>query len=66
MARGTSHGSPYPYDRRIPLAFLGPAFPASRRYDRASSTDIAPTLLDLLGIDVPAGELDGRSLLSRE
>ncbi len=63
MGRGTSHGSPYPYDRRIPLAFLGPGFPAVRKYIRASSTDAVPTLLTALGLDVPDG-LDGHSLNS--
>ncbi len=61
MGRGTSHGSPYSYDRRIPLAFLGPGFSASRKYVRASSTDAVPTLLKALGLDVPDG-LDGRVL----
>jgi len=59
--RGTSHGSPYPYDRRIPLAFLGPGFPAVRKYVSASSTDAVPTLLTALGLEVP-DELDGRAL----
>jgi predicted AlkP superfamily pyrophosphatase or phosphodiesterase len=55
---GTTHGSPYPYDRRIPLVFYGPGISAGRSYERASSTDAVPTLLDRLGIAVPAG-LDG-------
>jgi arylsulfatase A-like enzyme len=61
MQAGTSHGSPYPYDRRIPLVFHGPRIPRSRSYERASSTDAAPTLLLRLGLPVPAG-LDGAAL----
>lgn len=58
---GTSHGSPYPYDRRVPLCFLGPGVPAEARFDAASPTDIVPTVLERLGLAVPAG-LDGRVL----
>jgi hypothetical protein len=58
---GTSHGSPYPYDRRVPLAFLGASVKPQQRFDRASPTDAVPTLLALLGLDLPEG-LDGRVL----
>ena len=58
---GTSHGSPYPYDRRVPLAFLGGKVKAQQRFDVASPTDAVPTLFGLLGLAVPAG-LDGRTL----
>jgi predicted AlkP superfamily pyrophosphatase or phosphodiesterase len=58
---GTSHGSPYPYDRRVPLLFLGGKVKAQHRFDRASPTDAAPTLLGLLGVKAPPG-LDGRVL----
>jgi len=58
---GTSHGSPYPYDRRVPLAFLGGKVKPQQRFDAASPTDAVPTLLALAGLQVPAG-LDGRVL----
>jgi hypothetical protein len=61
FAEGTSHGSPYPYDRRVPLVFLGGRVAPQQRFDAASPTDAVPTLLALLGIDVPPG-LDGRVL----
>jgi arylsulfatase A-like enzyme len=61
MAEGTSHGSPYPYDRRVPLAFLGPGVKAQSRFDAASPTDAVPTLLSLVGHSPVAG-LDGRAL----
>ena len=63
MGRGTSHGSPYPYDRRIPLAFYGAGFEARRLHGPAASEDAVPTLLAVLGVAVEDGELDGRSLL---
>lgn len=61
MEEGTSHGSPYPYDRRVPLAFLGGPVKPQQRFDRASPTDAVPSLLALIGLPVPEG-LDGRVL----
>ncbi len=61
LGEGTSHGSPYPYDRRVPLAFLGPGFPAEGRFDAASPTDAVPTLLQALGVPLPRA-LDGKAL----
>ncbi len=63
---GTSRHGHSLYDEvlRIPL-ILRPAarLPASRRIDAAvSNIDIAPTLLDLASLEVPAGR-DGESLL---
>ena len=49
---------------RIPMAFSGPGFDGGgRRRDLVSLVDVAPTLLDACGLDVPA-EMMGRSLLS--
>jgi len=59
-ATGTTHGTPYVYDRRVPLAFLGPGFEAGERWGRAESIDALPTLLHALGAKVPAGAFDGR------
>jgi hypothetical protein len=58
---GTSHGSPYPYDRRVPLAFLGGPVKPQQRFDAASPTDAVPTLLALLGLPVPK-DVDGQVL----
>lgn len=58
---GTTHGSPYPYDRRIVLSFLGPGFRAAMSWERASPTDLVPTMLRRLGLSPPA-DLDGRAL----
>jgi hypothetical protein len=60
-AEGTSHGSPYPYDRRVPLAFLGGKVKPQQRFDAASPTDAVPTLLVLAGMQPPP-DLDGRVL----
>lgn len=61
LSAGTSHGSPYPYDRRVPLAFLGGKVKPQQRFDPASPVDAVPTLLGLLGLKPPA-DLDGRAL----
>jgi arylsulfatase A-like enzyme len=60
---GVSHGrTHYEEVLRVPLLMRGPGLPAGVRIDTAVSlVDVAPTLLDLLGIR-PDGALDGRSL----
>jgi arylsulfatase A-like enzyme len=46
---------------RVPLVIKSPGHPARQIAEPVSMVDIAPTLLDLVGIDQPAG-LNGRSL----
>jgi predicted AlkP superfamily pyrophosphatase or phosphodiesterase len=62
--QGTTHGTPYVYDRHIPLIFYGAGVKAGLDTLRAASVDVTPTLSELLGITPPA-DIDGRSLLSR-
>jgi hypothetical protein len=62
MSFGTTHGTPYPYDRAIPLWFVGPGFPRGASYVRAGSFDALPTLLHRMRIALPDG-LDGRNLV---
>ena len=53
----------YESTTRVPLLMTGPGVPAGRRVDQLVRTvDIAPTVLDLAGLEVPAG-LDGASLV---
>jgi predicted AlkP superfamily pyrophosphatase or phosphodiesterase len=57
-----SHGSPYYYDRHVPLIFMGGSGVSSGiSHERASTVDMAPTLAWLAGIDAP-NDLDGRVL----
>ncbi len=56
--RGTGHGSPYYYDRKVPLIFLGSGVEAGLSVDDARTVDIAPTLALLAGIPTPV-DLDG-------
>jgi predicted AlkP superfamily pyrophosphatase or phosphodiesterase len=58
---GTTHGTPYLYDRAIPLLFWGPGIDAGRVPGPARTVDIAPTLARRLEI-APPSELDGRPL----
>lgn len=58
---GGGHGTPYGYDRQVPMIFMGPGIQPGRDGIRASTTDFAPTLARLLGIPYP-DDLDGVSL----
>ena len=60
--RGTGHGTPYYYDRHVPLIFFGAGVEAGVSPDPVRSVDIAPTLAGLAGIATPP-DLDGQPLL---
>ncbi len=53
--RGTDHGSPYLYDRRVPLVFYGAGVAPAVVAGRASTRSIAPTLAGLVGLATPPG-----------
>ena len=57
-SEGTGHGSPYLYDRAVPIVFFGPGVQRGVVPGRARTVDIAPTLARALGLSIPAG-LDG-------
>ena len=59
--RGTTHGTPYWYDRHVPMIFMGTGIAAGRDGTRVSTVNFAPTLAHLLGIPVPS-DLDGKAL----
>ena len=61
---GTSHGSPYRYDRDVPVVFLGAGIASGRRDREARTIDIAPTLARLIGVALP-DDLDGTALAVR-
>jgi arylsulfatase A-like enzyme len=52
---GTTHGSPWSYDARVPLLWLGPQVKRGAQRGPASIADIAPTLCFILGIPAPLG-----------
>jgi predicted AlkP superfamily pyrophosphatase or phosphodiesterase len=58
---GTTHGSPYDYDRDIPLIFMGAGIVRGLDESTAHSVDIAPTLAQWLKLDTPEN-LEGKVL----
>ena len=60
--RGTGHGSPYFYDRHVPLIFFGAGVHQGVSEERVRSVDIAPSLAVLAGIPTPV-DLDGVPLI---
>jgi predicted AlkP superfamily pyrophosphatase or phosphodiesterase len=58
---GTTHFSPYAYDRHVPVLFMGPGIKAGRYDETVAPNDIAPTLATMLDIQTPSGS-SGRVL----
>ena len=56
-----THGSPWDYDRRVPILFWWPGIRAERRYIPVETVSIAPTLAALIGVTPPPDE-DGDCL----
>ncbi|MDX1563028.1 MAG: alkaline phosphatase family protein, partial [Gammaproteobacteria bacterium] len=63
-ARGATHGSPYAYDTRVPLIFLGDGIAPGEYGGDVRTVDIAPTLATLLGVASPP-DIDGTALSLR-
>jgi predicted AlkP superfamily pyrophosphatase or phosphodiesterase len=59
---GTGHGSPYDYDRAVPIIFMGSKIRKGTYGDACGPEDIAPTLAKMLGLEYPM-ESDSRLLL---
>ncbi|MCH7562559.1 MAG: alkaline phosphatase family protein [Gemmatimonadetes bacterium] len=60
VPRGTTHGVPYLYDRRVPFILMGPGIAAGVDTQRVSPMDIAPTLAGFAQVPYP-DDLDGTS-----
>jgi predicted AlkP superfamily pyrophosphatase or phosphodiesterase len=54
-----SHGTPYNYDRRVPILFWWPGVASQERTLGIPTVDIAPSLANALGIRVPV-PIDGQ------
>jgi arylsulfatase A-like enzyme len=54
------HGSPWDYDRRVPILFWWKGVAAQARPEAIETVDIAPTLAALAGVPTP--QVDGRGL----
>lgn len=55
--QGTSHFSPWSYDRHVPLAFWGAPFAPGVYLNQVQPVDIAPTFAALLGINAPSASV---------
>jgi arylsulfatase A-like enzyme len=52
---GTGHGTPWEYDRQVPVLLFGSRIVPGIRRTPAAVADIAPTLSALLGLTAPGG-----------
>jgi len=57
---GTGHGTPYYYDQRVPILFLGFGIQPGQYFEPVTPADIAPTLGALTGVTLASH--DGRVL----
>jgi hypothetical protein len=57
-----THGSPWNYDRRVPILFYRPDAPGYEQPLPIETVDIMPTLAALIGLSIPAGEIDGHCI----
>jgi len=57
---GTTHGTPYYYDQRVPVIFMGYGIQPGEYHADATPADIAPTLAEICGITLVSR--DGHAL----
>lgn len=51
------HGSPWRYDKFVPVIFVGPGMVPQRVFREIETVDVAPTLSAILGITYPSGSV---------
>jgi alkaline phosphatase len=57
-----THGSPWNYDRRVPMLFFWPGIQGFEQPLPVETVDILPTLAALIGLPIPKAEIDGRCI----
>jgi arylsulfatase A-like enzyme len=57
LKSGTTHFSPWSYDRHVPLAFYGAPFTPGIYHGRVQPVDLAATLASLLGVTQPSASV---------
>jgi len=57
-----THGSPWNYDRKVPILFYQPGTAGFEQPLPVETVDILPTLAALIQLPVPPAEIDGRCL----
>ena len=55
-----THGTPWEYDRRVPIIFWWPGATSQERFLPIRTIDIAPTLAHVIGVDTP--KVEGRCI----
>ena len=58
----STHGSPWDYDRRVPILFWRRGIAAGASEQAVETADIMPTLAAMVGLAVPPGSVDGHCL----
>ncbi len=58
----STHGSPWGYDRRVPILFWWRGAVPFEQPNGVETADIMPTLASLIGLEVSKAEIDGRCL----
>ncbi len=61
VSGSTNHGSAFGYDTHVPLIFMGAGIKAGRFHGSVAINDVAPTLVTLVGVEIPSGA-EGRIL----
>ena len=61
---GTGHGTPYNYDQRVPVLFMGFGIRHGEYFESVTPADIAPTLAALCGVTLASrdGHILGQAL----
>lgn len=54
---GTTHFTPYSYDRHVPLGFYGAPFAPGTYHGRVEPVDLAATFASLLGVNQPSASI---------
>ena len=60
----STHGSPWDYDRRVPILFWRKGMPAASSEQAIETADIMPTLAAMIGLAVQPASIDGRCVTS--
>jgi predicted AlkP superfamily pyrophosphatase or phosphodiesterase len=63
-ALASTHGTPWDYDRRVPIIFWRPGSSPSTRQEAVDTVDIMPTLAATIGVPIAPGSIDGHCLPS--
>ncbi len=58
----TTHGSPWDYDRRVPLLFWWPGVTGFEQPASVMTVDVIPSLAGLIGLRVDPSQIDGHCL----